>query len=99
MSGLTSGPGDADGGQADENVPLDPTPHLDGEAPDTVAPTVPSPDTDGMTDRHNKPQRATLFLFASITVALVLWAVGASPSKGDTAFLPHALPTHSCLKR
>jgi hypothetical protein len=92
LEDLMVGPEDAEGGQADENVLLDPTPALDGEPPDTVAPTVPSPDTDGMTDRHNKPQRATLFLFAAITAALVLWAVGASPSKGDTAFLPRALP-------
>ena len=65
------GPEDAEGGQADENVLLDPTPHLDGEAPDTVAPTVPSrPDTDGMTDGHNKPgQRAPLFLYLSLLFA------------------------------
>jgi hypothetical protein len=50
-----------------------------------------------MADGPDKPQRATLFLFASITVALVMWAVGASPSKGDTAFLPRALPILTML--
>jgi hypothetical protein len=75
------------GGQADDNLLLDPTPRLDGEAPNTVAPAVPSPDTDGMTDGgHNK-----FFLFAT-TVALVLWALGASPSRDDTAFLVRVVP-------
>ena len=69
LEDLMDGPGDAEGGQADENVLLDPAPHLDGEAPDTLAPNVPSPDTDGMTDGHNKPQRATLFLHLSLLFA------------------------------
>ena len=69
MSRLTGGPEDAEGRQADGNVLLDPTPHLDREAPDTVPPTVPSPDTESMTDGHNKPQRAPLFLYLSLLFA------------------------------